>query len=71
MTKQVKISKNVHEKLLYLKQKNNKKSINDVITDLIEISEEYYINKGTLNVSKAKVSIRYDNGKIVEIQIRK
>ena len=70
MTKQVKISKNVHEKLLYLKQKNNKKSINDVITDLIEISEEFYINKGTLNVANATVLFKYNNGKIVEIQIK-
>ena len=71
MTKQVKISKNVHEKLLYLKQKNNKKSINDVITDLIEISEEFYIKQGTLNVANATVIFKYNNGKIVEIQIRK
>lgn len=71
MTKQVKISKNVHEKLLYLKSKTNAKSINDVISELIEISEEFYIKQGTLNVANATVLFKYNNGKLVEIQIRK
>ena len=71
MTKQVKISKKLHKKLVYLKETNNAKSINDVIESLINISEEFYTNNGTLNVANKRISFRYDNGKIVEIQIEK
>ena len=70
MTKQVKISKNVHEKLLYLKHKNNAKSINDVICSLIKISEEYYTNDGTINLKNKDFKIKYSNGRIVEIEFR-
>ena len=71
MTKQVKISKELHKKLVYLKETTNAKSINDVIESLIDISEEFYTNNGTLNVVNKRISFRYDNGKIVEIQIEK
>ena len=71
MTKQVKISKKLHKKLVYLKETTNVKSINDVIEALIDISEEFYTNNGTLNVVNKRISFRYDNGKIVEIQIEK
>ena len=71
MTKQVKISKKLHKKLVYLKEQKNEKSINDVIESLIAISEEFYTNNGTLNVVNKRISFRYDNGKIVEIQIEK
>lgn len=70
MTKQVKISKNVHEKLLYLKQINNEKSINDVINNLIKIAGEYYINDGIINVENKKILFKYDDGKLVEIEIK-
>lgn len=69
--KRVRLNENVHEKLLYLKSKTNAKSINDVISELIEISEEFYTNNGTLNVANATVLFKYNNGKIVEIEIRK
>lgn len=71
MTKQVKISKKLHKKLVYLKETTNAKSINDVIEALIDISEEFYTNNGTLNVVNKRISFRYDNSKIVEIQIEK
>ena len=71
MTKQVKISKKLHKKLVCLKETTNAKSINDVIEALIDISEEFYTNNGTLNVVNKRISFRYDNGKIVEIQIEK
>ena len=71
MTKQVKISKKLHKKLVYLKETTNAKSINDVIESLIDTSEEFYTNNGTLNVVNKRISFRYDNGKIVEIQIEK
>ena len=71
MTKQVKKKKKLHKKLVYLKETTNAKSINDVIESLIDISEEFYTNNGTLNVVNKRISFRYDNGKIVEIQIEK
>ena len=70
MTKLVRIEKNVHETLLHMKEKNNAKSINDVIESLITIAGEFYINKGRLNVTGKNFSIIYNNGEIVEIQIR-
>ena len=71
MTKQVKISKKLHKKLVYLKETTNAKSINDVIASLIQINEEFYTNKGTLNVTNKKVSFKYNDGQLVEIEIRK
>ena len=71
MTKQVKISKKLHKKLVYLKETTNAKSINDVIEALIDISEEFYTNNGTLNVVNKRISFRYDNDKIVEIKKKK
>lgn len=68
--KRVRLNENVHKKLLYLKQKNNAKSINDVISELITISEEFYTNNGVLNVTDAKVLLKYDDGKLVEIEIK-
>jgi len=70
MTKLVRIEQDVHETLLHMKEKNNAKSINDVIESLITIAGEFYINKGRLNVAGKNFSIIYDNGEIVEIQIR-
>lgn len=70
MTKLVRIEKNVHEKLSDLKQKTNAKSINDVIVQLIEISEEFYINNGRLNIVNKQILLKNDNGKLVEIEIR-
>ena len=58
MTKQVKISKKLHKKLVYLKETTNAKSINDVIEALIDISEEFYTNNGTLNVVNKRISFR-------------
>ena len=69
MTKQVKLSKNVHEKLLQLKEETGAKSINDVILALIIISEEFYINEGRLKVADKNLTIICNNGKIVEIKI--
>ena len=69
--KRVRLNENVHEKLLYLKQKTDAKSLNDVISSLIEISEEFYITNGVLNVADKQISFKYNNGKIVKIQIRK
>lgn len=69
--KRVRLNENVHEKLLYLKKKSGARSINDVILSLILIAEEHYINNGTLNVADKKISLRYDNGKLVEIKIEK
>ena len=69
--KRVRLNENVHKKLLHLKETTNAKSINDVIEALIDISEEFYTNNGTLNVVNKRISFRYDNGKIVEIQIEK
>ena len=69
MTKQVKLSKNVHERLLQLKKKTDAKSINDVILALLKTSEEFYTEQGTLKVSNKKVTFRCNKGKLVEIQI--
>lgn len=69
--KHVKLSKEVHEKLSYLKEKSNAKSFNDVILSLLKISEEFYINEGKLKVANKKILLRYENGKLVEIEVRK
>ena len=68
--KRVRLNENVHEKLLDLKQKTEAKSINDVIYSLIKIAEEFYINNGTLKAENKQILLKYDNGKLVEIQIR-
>lgn len=68
--KRVRLNENVHEKLLDLKHKTNAKSINDVIESLIITAEEIYINNGTLNVSNKQIMLKYDNGKLVELEIR-
>lgn len=70
MTKLVRIDNDVHEKLSELKQKSDAKSINEVISELIEISAEFYINKGRLNLVDKQILLINDNGKIVEIEIR-
>lgn len=69
MTKQVKLSKNVHERLLQLKKKTNAKSINDVILSLLETAEEFYTNDGNIKVSNKKTTFKCNKGKLVEIQI--
>ncbi len=69
--KRVRLNENVHKKLLHLKEKNNARSINDVIEALLQITDDIDLNTGTLNVSEKTISIKYNNGKIVEIQIRK
>lgn len=69
--KRVRLNENVHNKLLYLKKKSKARSINDVIDSLITTAEEIYINDGTLNVADKQIILKYNNGKLVEIQIRK
>lgn len=68
--KRVRLNQEVHEKLLDLKYKTNAKSINDVITQLIEIAEETYINNGTIKTANKQIIFKYDNGKLVELKIR-
>lgn len=70
MTKQVKISKNIHKKLIILKSKTNAKSINDVITSLINIGEEQYL-QGTIQTEGKEILLDYDDGKLVAIKITK
>ena len=69
MTKRVRLNENVHERLLCLKEKTGAKSLNDVIFSLIVIAEEFYIDDGRLDVANKTISLKYDNGKLVEIQI--
>ena len=69
--KRVRLNENVHERLLYLKEKTNARSINDVIQQLITIAEEFYINEGTLNVKGKKVLFKYDKGQLTEIEVKK
>lgn len=69
MTKQVKISKKVHERLSKIKEKTNAHSYNDVINSLIQISEEFYTNKGKLNTQGKKILLKYDDGNLTEIEI--
>ncbi len=68
--KRVRLNTNVHEKLLQMKEKNNARSINDVIQALITIVGETDLNKSTLNVENRTISFKYSNGKLVEIQIK-
>jgi len=67
--KRVRLNQNVHEKLLHLRKKSKARSINDVIESLLILADETYINEGILNVANKKVTFRYDNGKLIEIQI--
>jgi hypothetical protein len=60
----------VHERLLYLKQQTKARSINDVIDALICIGEEQYLN-GTITTSNKQIMLRYDKGKLVEIQVKR
>ena len=69
MTKQVKLSKNVHERLLHLKKKTDAKSINDVILHLLETAEEFYTQDGNLKIGNKKTTFKYNKGKLVEIHI--
>jgi len=66
--KHVKLQKNVHDKLLYLKQESDARTISDVIESLIITAEEIYIT-GKLNVADKQIVLKYSNGKLVEIQI--
>ena len=68
--KRVRLNENVHKKLLHLKETSNAKSINDVISSLIQINEEFYTNKGRLNVKNKIVVFKYNDGQLVEIEIR-
>lgn len=68
--KRVRLNENVHKKLLHLKETSNAKSINDVINSLIQINEEFYTNKGRLNVKNKIVVFKYNDGQLVEIEIR-
>ena len=68
--KRVRLNENVHKKLLHLKETTNAKSINDVIASLIQINEEFYTNKGRLNVKNKIVVFKYNDGQLVEIEIR-
>lgn len=70
MTKQVKISKNVHEQLLCLKRKSEAKSISDVIHSLIIIGQEQYLT-GTIKAEDKKILLKYNNGKLVELKVKK
>lgn len=67
--KRVRLNENVHKKLLYLKETNKYRSINDVIETLLNITGNVDLNTGTLNVTKRTVSLKYDDGKLVEIKI--
>ena len=69
--KRVRLNENVHKKLLYLKETNKYRSINDVIETLLNITGNIDLNTGTLNVTERTVSLKYDDGKLVEIKIEK
>jgi len=68
--KRVRLNQDVHKKLTYLKEKTKAKSLNDVIQDLITIGEEQYIN-GTLKAKNKTILLKYDNEKLVEIEVKK
>ena len=68
-TKRVRLNEDVHEKLLCIKQKSTAKSINDVIAALITIADESFIDEGLIKAENKMISLRYNNGKLVEIQI--
>ena len=68
--KRVRINENVHQKLSNLKEETGAKSLSDVIYSLILIAEEFYTNDGKLNVKNKKILLKYDNGRLVEIEIK-
>ena len=68
--KRVRLNQNVHEKLLYLKQKSEAKSINDVISALITIAEEQYLND-KIDAKNKLICLKYNDGKLVELKIEK
>ena len=68
--KRVRLNQDVHERLLCLKQKTKARSINDVIDALICIGAEQYLN-GTITTSNKQIMLRYDKGKLVEIQVKR
>ena len=68
-TKRVRLNKNVHERLLYLKKQSNAKSINNVIEALITIAEEQYLN-GKISANNKQVTLEYNEGVLVEIKIK-
>lgn len=70
-TKRVRLNENVHEQLLYLKKQTNAKSINDVINALINIAEEQYLNNGKITTNNKNITLAYNKGVLVEIQIVK
>ena len=69
-TKRVRLNGNVHEQLLYLKQKTNAKSINNVVDALINIAAEQYLN-GNTATNNNKIDLEYDKRVLVEIKIKK
>ena len=68
--KRVRLNENVHKRLLNIKQKSQARSINEVIQNLLDIVGEDYTN-GTIKTDNKKISLIYNNGKLVEIQVTK
>jgi len=68
--KRVRLNQDVHNRLLCLKQKSQARSINDVIEALIYIGEEQYLN-GRITTKNKQVMLRYNDGKLVEIQVKR
>ena len=68
--KRVRLNKNVHERLMYLKKQTNAKSINNVIEALITIAEEQYLN-GKITANDKEITLEYNKGVLVEIKIKR
>lgn len=68
--KRVRLNKNVHERLMYLKKQTNAKSINNVIEALITIAEEQYLN-GKITANDKEITLEYNKGVLVEINIKR
>lgn len=68
--KRVRLNENVHKKLLDLKNKSEARSINDVIETMLEAIDEEYV-AGTIPTSNKIITLKYDSGKLVEIQVTK
>ena len=68
--KRVRLNKNVHERLMYLKKQTNAKSINNVIEALITIAEEQYLN-GKIAANDKEIILEYNKGVLVEIKIKR
>ena len=68
--KRVRLNKNVHERLMYLKKQTNAKSINNVIEALITIAEEQYLN-GKIAANDKEITLKHNKGVLVEINIKK